>query len=116
MVRPEAELSIVFVTDEEMARLNERYRKRVGPTNVLSFPLHLPGATDMHPEILGDVVISTETASKEAENVGISLEEQIDRLLVHGVLHLLGYDHQKSKEEHLMSQKEKEMLDLLRRE
>lgn len=116
MAQADAELSILFVSDEEIARLKERYLKRGGPTNVLSFPMHSPDFPGMRPEILGDVVISTETASREADQEGISLEAKTDWLLVHGVLHLLGYDHEKAKEARIMRQKEKEMLDLLRRE
>lgn len=115
MAQPDAELSILFVSDQEMAQLNEHYLKRTGPTNVLSFPMHSPGLPGLHPEMLGDIVISPETASREADQEGIDLEEKIDWLLVHGLLHLLGYDHERTKDARIMFRKEKEMLDFLRR-
>ncbi len=99
-----------------MARLNETYLKRSGPTNVISFPMHSPEAPGIHPEVLGDIVISPETASREAEEEGIGLEARIDQLLVHGLLHLLGYDHEKAKDTRIMFKKESEMLKLLRGE
>lgn len=115
MAQPDAELSILFVTDEEITRLNELYLKRSGPTNVISFPMRSPDIPGIHPEILGDVVISMETAGREAGQEGISLEAKTDWLLVHGILHLLGYDHEKAKDARGMFKKEKELLDLLRR-
>lgn len=110
----ESELSIVFVNDAEISDLNQHYRKRSGPTNVLSFPMHSDGPPGVHPELLGDVVISIETADREAIEENISLESKMDWLLVHGVLHLLGYDHEKAKDARVMFAKEKEMLDLIR--
>lgn len=115
MAHPDAELSILFVNDEEITRLNELYLKRSGPTNVISFPMQSPDLPCIHPEILGDVVISMETAGREAEQEGISLEAKTDWLLVHGILHLLGYDHEKAKDARIMFKKEREELDLLRR-
>ena len=115
MAHHDAELSILFVNDEEITRLNELYLKRSGPTNVISFPMHSPDTSGIHPEILGDVVISMETAGRESGQEGISLEAKTDWLLVHGILHLLGYDHEKAKDARVMFKKEKEMLDLLRR-
>jgi probable rRNA maturation factor len=115
LAHPDAELSILFVNDEEITRLNELYLKRSGPTNVISFPMYSPDFPGIHPEILGDVVISMETAGREAEQEAISLEAKTDWLLVHGILHLLGYDHEKAKDARIMFKKEKELLDLLRR-
>ncbi|MEW6326312.1 MAG: rRNA maturation RNase YbeY [Thermodesulfobacteriota bacterium] len=113
LAQPDAELSILFVNDEEISRLNELYLNRSGPTNVISFPMRSPELPAIHPEILGDVVISTETAGREAGQEGISFEAKIDWLLVHGILHLLGYDHEKTKEARIMFKKERELLDLL---
>ncbi|MDP2992238.1 MAG: rRNA maturation RNase YbeY [Deltaproteobacteria bacterium] len=115
LAHPDAELSILFVNDEEITRLNELYLKRSGPTNVISFPMHSPDIPGIHTEILGDVVISMETAGREAGQEDISLEAKTDWLLVHGILHLLGYDHEKAKDARVMFKKEKELLDLLRR-
>jgi rRNA maturation RNase YbeY len=90
------ELSIVFTNDREMQRLNARYRHKNRPTDVLSFPLEdgreLKFCT--MPRLLGDVVISVDTALRQARTYGVTLREEIVRLLVHGVLHLLGFDHE----------------------
>jgi len=83
-----------LIDDQKMARLNETFRGRPGPTNVLAFPQREGEFGDLNPDLLGDVVVSVETASKEAEAAGLSLEEVIDRLIIHGILHLVGFDHQ----------------------
>jgi probable rRNA maturation factor len=93
---PDGELSIVLVGDEEIGSLNWRYLKRRGATNVLAFPMREGEFGDLHPNLLGDVVISLPTARREAEEAGTSLEAMVDRLLVHGILHLFGYDHEKN--------------------
>ncbi|MFH1146095.1 MAG: rRNA maturation RNase YbeY [Pseudomonadota bacterium] len=103
-----------FVDDQEMAFLNETYRKRTGPTNVMSFAMRSQEIPVVCPEMLGDIVISTETAMREAGQEGIDLEEKIDRLLIHGLLHLLGYDHGKPADARVMFKKEKELLTSLR--
>jgi len=89
------ELSVVFVEDDEIAALNEAYRKRKGPTDVLSFPAEMSdGATP----IIGDIVLSTETAIRQAKALGHTPKEEVAFLLIHGALHLLGYDHHRSHE------------------
>ncbi len=95
----EGELSILLTDDEEIARLNRRYRGKEGPTNVLAFPMGepLPAGTDAG--MLGDIVISLDTAHREADAGHTTLPETVFRLLVHGLLHLLGYDHETSDEE-----------------
>lgn len=85
----------MVVDDEEMSSLNWRYLKRCGPTNVLAFPMREGEFGQVQPNLLGDVVISLPTARREAEDAGISLEAMIDRLLVHGILHLFGYEHER---------------------
>jgi len=90
----ESELSIVLVDDEQMASLNKEYRKRRGSTNVLAFAMREGEFADISPELLGDVIISLPTAQREAEEAGISLDNMISRLLVHGILHLVGLDHE----------------------
>ncbi|WP_035253624.1 rRNA maturation RNase YbeY [Desulfatiglans anilini] len=110
------ELSVLFVDDAEMAELNERYRSRSGPTNVLSFPM---GGDPLEPEtvMLGDVVISVDTARREARAAGENLEEAVDRLLVHGLLHLLGYDHERGEAEaSAMEREERSVLARMREE
>ncbi len=91
---PEAELSLVLTDDEGIARLNERYLGRPGPTNVISFPQQEGEFVGVNPNLLGDVVISVETAVREAETAGMPLEWALSRLMIHGILHLVGYDHE----------------------
>ena len=111
---PDGELSILFVDDTAMADLNRQYRNRQGPTNVLAFSMRDGDFGHLHPELLGDVVISTDTAAREAEDLGISLEQRLDFLLVHGVLHLFGYDHERGEAaEAEMEAKTEELFELI---
>jgi len=107
---PDGELSIVIVDDAEMAGLNQTYRNRTGPTNVLAFPMHEGDFSDINPELLGDVVISIDTAAREAEELGLTLKQRFDFLLIHGVLHLFGFDHETDDEEEAMDQKTEELF------
>jgi probable rRNA maturation factor len=91
---PEGELSLVIVDDTEIAALNRQYLNRSGPTNVISFAMREGAFGGVHPELLGDVIISAETARREAEAAGMTTEARLAELLVHGVLHLFGYDHE----------------------
>ena len=98
-----------------MAQLNFRYLGRKGPTNVLAFPMADPDApAEQIPAVesamLGDVVISIDTALSEADEFGETIEHTIDRLLIHGVLHLMGYDHEESETEALLMEKEEKRL------
>lgn len=93
-----AELSILITGDEEIRELNRTYRGKDRPTDVLSFP---DGDVVEGRFILGDIVISLETAQRQAKELGHSLEEEVERLLTHGVIHLLGYDHELGGEEEL---------------
>ncbi|HKA53396.1 MAG TPA: rRNA maturation RNase YbeY [Candidatus Binatia bacterium] len=105
-----AELSLALVTDPEIHALNHRYRGKDKPTDVLSFPL----ADALQPSLLGDVVISIETAARQARRRGHSLREELQTLLIHGILHLLGYDHEVSRSEAArMRRKEREVKILL---
>jgi probable rRNA maturation factor len=90
---PDKEIGILFVDDREIRELNEQYLKRDRPTNVISFPMAQGEFSEINPQLLGDVVISVEAAIREARESGLSLEEEIAFLLIHGILHLLGYDH-----------------------
>ena len=90
---PEGELSILIVDDSQIADLNRRYLDREGPTNVIAFPMQEGEFTQIAPFLVGDVVISTETAQREATDAGLSFERRFNQLLVHGILHLFGYDH-----------------------
>jgi len=111
------QVSIVFIDDQEMADYNLAYRGKKGPTNVLSFP-----AADLHadlpPELagyeLGDILISVDTAQREALQKNISLHHRVTELIIHGTLHLLGYDHERSTREALiMWEQEQQLFNLL---
>jgi rRNA maturation RNase YbeY len=95
----EAELSVLIVADPEMALLNQRYLGREGPTNVLAFPMDPGDSGGPGPVLLGDVVVSLDTARREAAQNGLDPDEHLMRLLIHGILHLLGYDHVHDEEE-----------------
>jgi len=92
------ELSVCLTGDPEIAELNEEWRDRSGPTDVLSFSLDEGEHTDHGGSLLGDVVIGLGVAERQAEGYGASLDDEVARLLIHGVLHLLGHDHQKPAE------------------
>jgi probable rRNA maturation factor len=110
----DAELSILILDDPQIAILNKKYLRRNGPTNVIAFPMRTDQFSNINPELLGDVVISIETAEKEGKSIGISMEERFTQLLVHGILHLLGYDHEKSEQEaDKMENKSDEILKLI---
>ena len=113
---PDAELSIVIVDDAHIAELNKQYLNRSGPTNVIAFPMRAGDYSDIMPHLLGDVVISAETARQEAKVSGIRFSLRLSELLVHGVLHLFGYDHEKSdKESDRMQQKNDALLGIIAR-
>ena len=109
------ELSILFTDDEHMAELNQQDRDKEGATDVLSFPMmeNLDGETApafFELVMLGDVVVSVDTALRDAEELEQSFERTVDRLLIHGILHLLGYDHEKSQVDAMCMTKEEERL------
>jgi len=92
--RPDAELSILLVGDREIAGMNLAFLNRHGPTNVIAFPMREGAYGDLTPSLLGDVVICVDTALRESRLAGRTLEQRLIELLVHGVLHLCGYDHE----------------------
>ncbi len=101
----DSEICISFVDDETIRELNNSYRNINRATDVLSF---LQDGPDF--SILGDIVISVDTAKRHAVRYENTYEFEINKLLVHGILHLLGYDHKKKKEIIVMREKEKELL------
>jgi len=108
---PHSELSILLLDDPEMAQLNEQYRNKQGPTNVLAFAMQEGGGEHLPAELLGDVIISLDTAAREATTDGVTLHQRVTILLIHGLLHLLGYDHERSRaEERTMVEREKQLL------
>lgn len=113
----DGEVSILFTDDTYISQLNKRYRGKEGPTNVLAFPMSEPGSSEDNSGMLGDIVISLDRAMEESEGLGESLEETVYRLLIHGLLHLLGFDHERSSEEELrMSEEQTRLLGLINME
>lgn len=109
-----SELSILIVDDEEMAELNREYRQIDHTTDVLSFPMLEGEFGDISPEMLGDIVISAETADAMSEQTGSALDSIVDLLLIHGILHLVGYGHEAGRDEALeMREKTEELLAIL---
>ncbi len=108
-VNPAAELSILAVTSEVMAELHERWMDEPGPTDVMAFPMddlvdesRRPDAPEIGPALLGDVVLCPAFARDQARRAGHSLADELALLTVHGVLHLLGYDHAEPEQERAM--------------
>ena len=107
---PDSELSVLLVSDQAIRELNSHYRGKDNATNVLAFPMQ--EETDIaNGAMLGDVVISLDTARREALEEGVHPRERLNRLLVHGLVHLLGYDHEKSlRDAAIMLDREEEIL------
>jgi len=106
------EVSILLLDDREMRELNRQYRRKDRPTDVLSFPMSDDTCENVQPDLLGDIVISVETALKQAEERKHSLYRELCWLLIHGTLHLLGYDHETSSmDEKKMRKKEAAVFD-----
>lgn len=105
------EISIYLTDDQVIRDLNRSYRGKDKATDVLSFTLDEP-VGEYH--LLGEIVISIDTAERQAKDLGYSLEEEIKRLLVHGFVHLLGYDHELGeKEEKVFKQLEHRLINSL---
>ena len=108
------EVSVLFVGDRAMRSLNRRYRRKDRTTDVLSFPFHEGAKRAVRPELLGDIVIAVPVAERQACDAGTGLAAEIDRLLVHGLLHLVGYDHERGPlEAKRMERRERELLEAL---
>ncbi len=108
------EVSILLVDDEKMRKLNKQYRGQDRATDVLSFPQYEEEPDPLNPHLLGDIVVSTTTANKQSAEHQLSLEEELVLLLIHGILHLLGYDHERSDEEaQRMKKKTRELFHLI---
>ncbi|MBW2631173.1 MAG: rRNA maturation RNase YbeY [Deltaproteobacteria bacterium] len=111
----DSEISLTFVDDAGITEINRQYLGRDYPTNVIAFSMNEGEFGDVNPNILGDIIISTETALRDAEAGGLSLEDELDYLIIHGVLHLLGYDHELPGEAKKMREKEKEIFFALKK-
>ncbi|MEW5736562.1 MAG: rRNA maturation RNase YbeY [Thermodesulfobacteriota bacterium] len=106
---PDAELSVLIVDDSEMAGLSADYLGKRKPTNVLSFPMQEGEGAGVAPGLLGDIVISADTAFEEAQKAKQSLSARMAELLIHGLLHLAGYDHATKEEKIRMETKAAEL-------
>jgi len=113
-VHPEAELAIVFVDEGAMEQLHVQWMDEPGPTDVLSFPMdELRPGTEEEPTpagLLGDIVVCPQVAAAQAEQAGHSVEEEIQLLTCHGLLHLLGFDHAEPEEEREMFGLQRDLL------
>jgi probable rRNA maturation factor len=111
VIEPASDASVVLASDALMRRLNRTYRGKDAATNVLSFPFRTPpGAVSQESTHLGDVVLAAETVGREAAERGIEPSHHLQHLVVHGLLHLLGYDHQTDSEAEAMENLETEIL------
>jgi len=104
----EKEISISFVDDEAIRLLNRQYLRLDKPTNVLSFSLEEGECGKINPGLLGDVVISVDTALRDAKQGGFTLEEEILFLIIHGLLHLTGYEHVGTSRANALKMKKRE--------
>lgn len=106
--RKTAEISLTFINDRAMRRLNRDYRGQDRPTDVLAFDLSRPSRPGRRrPLLTAEIVISTQTARRQAGEEGHSLHWEISHLLIHGLLHILGYDHVKANEADRMARRER---------
>ncbi|MBU0675564.1 MAG: pyridoxine 5'-phosphate synthase [Proteobacteria bacterium] len=104
------ELSILLVNDPQMQELNLKFRGKDQPTNVLAFPMDDITPDSPDPGILGDIVISVDTAGREAAGRSITCHQRIQRLLIHGLVHLMGYDHERSEEDAFLMEREENKI------
>lgn len=108
-----AEIGIIFTDNEIIRELNKRYLKKDRPTDVLSFPIFNPKISDLKLfpfKLIGDVIISVEKAEWQAKSMNISLDEEIRRLLMHGILHLFGYEHENDRKKALQMKRKEEIM------
>jgi len=115
---PEAELSILILDNAGIREINREYLQRDNATNVISFAMQEGEGAGLNPLLLGDVVISAERAAEDAAEAGIPFEYELWFLLLHGILHLLGYDHERGtpEEAELMEAKEREIFALIKQD
>jgi probable rRNA maturation factor len=110
------DINLLLVDDVQILEINRNYLKKDHPTNVISFAMTEGAFGDLHPEILGDIILSVETASRDALTGHLDLMDEVEFLLIHGLLHLLGFNHNKtrSREAEEMKTRERELFFLLR--
>ena len=110
------EISILLVDDHQIQEINKKYLKRNRPTNVISFTMTEGAFGDVHPEILGDIILSVETAARDALTGHLDFMDEVEFLLIHGLLHLIGYNHENTgaDEAETMKNRERELFFMLR--
>lgn len=115
---PSTEVTVLLVADDEMSGYNQRFLDREGPTDVLAFPVEqlIPGLVpdlDPHgpPLMAGDVVIAPDYVSRQADSLEVAFGDEMALMVLHGVLHLLGYDHETEEEARFMERRERELLE-----
>jgi len=108
----------VIVDDDQIQVINRDYLDRDKPTNVISFAMQEGEGAGLIPELLGDVVISADTAARDAAEAGVPFESELYFLLLHGILHLLGFDHERGSAEDAerMEERERELFALIKEE
>lgn len=112
-----SELSVTFVSNEKIQEINREYRNKDYATDVISFALEEMGEGEIEvsggdmPRVLGDIIISVKKAEEQAEEYGHSFQREIGFLAVHGLLHLLGYDHENEEDEKIMFDRQRAILD-----
>ncbi len=104
----DGELSVLIVDDEQIREINRDWLQRDRPTNVISFSMREGEGGQIQPGLLGDVIISAETAARDAADAGAAYADELHFLLLHGILHLLGYDHERGTEAEALRMEEKE--------
>jgi probable rRNA maturation factor len=108
---PDAELSVLLVDDVQIRELNRRHLGQDKPTNVLAFSMREGEFSTLHPHLLGDLVISVETARRQSNRFGLNHMEMVILLMIHGILHLIGYEHEGTKKRSReMAIKQKELF------
>lgn len=116
----DVEVTLLFVDEEEIASYNERFLSRKGSTDVLAFPVEelIPGVVPDHdrqgpPLMLGDVVIAPGYVRRQADEYGVTFEDEMALMVTHGILHLLGYDHLDDEDAERMEERERELLAMI---
>lgn len=115
-------ITVTFTNPENIRKINKQYRNIDKATDVLSFPLYEKQELDkkieqqefLHEDVLGDVVISIEKVEEQAKEYGHSFERELSYMLVHGIYHLMGYDHIEEEDKKKMREKEEKILDILK--
>jgi probable rRNA maturation factor len=113
----ETEVTILFVSEEEISGYNARFLSKSGPTDVLAFPVEdlLPGVVPEYqpmgpPLMLGDVIVAPTYVRRQAEEYGVRYEDEMALMATHGILHLMGYDHEADEDAERMEQRERDLL------